>query len=203
MADSTSRGLPSRRDLAARCSASTSRTPDCSCASTAGSGAPGCGCSQRATTARLRTLGPEPFDPAFSELVLHGQDSRQLHTMLRDQRTVAGIGRGYSDDIAHRAELSPFATLSRLDSGARQRLLAAATEVLSEALDHERERTGGLSEPSLGDRFTIHRRAGIPCPRCGRRLERVAFESNEIAYCPTCQTKGKVLADRRLSRLLR
>ena len=151
----------------------------------------------------LSTIGPEPFDEAFREFVLHGDDGRRLHTMLRDQRTVAGIGRGYADDLLHRAELSPFASLTRLDDASRGRLLAATTEVLSEALERERERTGGLSEPSLGDRFRIHRRAGSPCPRCGRRLERVSYESNEIVYCPTCQTKGKVLADRRLSRLLR
>lgn len=151
----------------------------------------------------LVTLGPEPFDGAFRELILDGGDSRHLHTMLRDQRTVAGIGRGYADDSLHRAALSPFASLSRLDATARQRLLEAVIDVLNEALVRERHRSGGLSDSSLGDRFSIHRRAGAACPRCGRRLERVSYESNEIVYCPNCQTKGKVLADRRLSRLLR
>jgi formamidopyrimidine-DNA glycosylase len=151
----------------------------------------------------LAAIGPEPFDEGFFELLLHGGDDRRLHTMLRDQRTVAGIGRGYADDVLHRAKLSPFASLSRLDAAARQRLLDATREVLEEALVRERGRTGGLSDSSLGDRFSIHRRAGASCPRCGRRLERVSYESNEIIYCPDCQTKGKVLADRRLSRLLR
>jgi formamidopyrimidine-DNA glycosylase len=151
----------------------------------------------------LATIGPEPFEPAFESLVLHGEDTRRLHTALRDQRTVAGIGRGYADDVLNRAGLSPFASLSRLDADERQRLFAATLEVLTGALERERARDGGLSEPSLGDRFAVHRRAGEPCPRCGRRLERVAFESNEIVYCPDCQTKGRVLADRRLSRLLR
>ena len=151
----------------------------------------------------LLAIGPEPFDEAFEVLVLHGSDGRQLHTMLRDQRTGAGIGRGYADDLLQRAGLSPFASLSRLRPAARQRLLDAARQVLDEALVRERQRTGGLSAPSLGDRFSVHRRAGEPCPTCGRRLERVSFESNDIVYCPTCQTKGKVLADRRLSRLLR
>jgi formamidopyrimidine-DNA glycosylase len=151
----------------------------------------------------LSTLGPEPDQPAFAELVLHGEDRRHLHTMLRDQRTVAGIGRGYSDDALHRARLSPFASLSALDDGGRERLLAGIRQVLDEALVAERQRTGGLSDASLGDRFAIHRRAGTPCPRCGRHLERVAFSSNELVYCPDCQTGGRVLSDRRLSRLLR
>jgi formamidopyrimidine-DNA glycosylase len=151
----------------------------------------------------LSTLGPEPDEPAFAELVLHGEDRRHLHTMLRDQHTVAGIGRGYADDALHRAGLSPFGSLSALDEQVRERLLRSILEVLDGALESERLRTGGLSESSLGDRFSIHRRAGTPCPRCGRQLERVAFSSNEVVYCPDCQTNGRVLSDRRLSRLLR
>lgn len=151
----------------------------------------------------LADLGPEPFDEAFAQLVTEGQDRRHLHTLLRDQHTVAGIGRGYADDALHRASLSPFATLSGLDPAGRDRLLSGVREVLSEALESERRRTGGLSDSSLGDRFSIHRRAGSPCPRCGRQLERVSYATNEIAYCPGCQTGGRVLADRRLSRLLR
>lgn len=151
----------------------------------------------------LATLGPEPFDEAFSELIRHGEDRRQLHGLLRDQHTVAGIGRGYADDILHRAKLSPFATLVGLTEAGRERLLLSVLEVLDEALVRERERTGGLSESSLGGRFAVHRRAGEPCPRCMRRLERISYASHEVVYCPACQTKGKVLADRRMSRLLR
>jgi formamidopyrimidine-DNA glycosylase len=151
----------------------------------------------------LAALGPEPDEPAFAEFVRHAQDARHLHSMLRDQHTVAGIGRGYADDVLHRAQLSPFASLSGLDLAGRERLLASVIEVLDEALERERQRTGGLSDASLGDRFTIHRRAGTACPRCGRQLERVSYSSHEVVYCPTCQKRGKVLADRRLSRLLR
>lgn len=151
----------------------------------------------------LSNLGPEPFEPAFAELVLTGKDGRHLHTFLRDQRTVAGIGRGYSDDVLHRARLSPFATLTSLNAARREQLLRSIREVLSEALDNERQRTGGLSDSSLGDRFAIHRRSGEPCPNCKGRLERISYETNEVAYCPSCQTDGRVLADRRLSRLLR
>jgi len=151
----------------------------------------------------LAPLGPEPGEPAFATLVLESQDRRHLHTLLRDQRTVAGVGRGYADDVLNRARLSPFATLAALDDDARRALLDATRAVLDEALQRERTREGGLSAASLGDRFAVHRRAGEPCPRCGRTLERVSYESYEIVYCPDCQTKGKVLADRRLSRLLR
>lgn len=150
----------------------------------------------------LAGLGPEPTDEAFAELVRQDHSTRRLYTWLRDQRVVAGIGRGYTDDALHRAALSPFATMASLDEDARERLLQAVHEVLAEALAGERRRSGGLSEPRLGDRFTVHGRVGTPCPRCGQPLRRVSFESYEVAYC-TCQTGGKELADRRLSRLLR
>ena len=150
----------------------------------------------------LAVLGPEPFDSGFEELILSGSDGRRIHTLLRDQRTVAGIGRGYSDDILHRAQLSPYASLSSLDDGARRKLLDAIHEVLEEALAKERRRTGGL-EAKLGDRFTVHGRFGQPCPRCGEKLKRVSYEGYEIVYCAACQTDGKILADRRLSRLIR
>jgi formamidopyrimidine-DNA glycosylase len=149
----------------------------------------------------LAALGPEPDSPAFAELILHGNDRRRVHTLLRDQRTVAGIGRGYSDDILHRARLSPFASLPGLDADQRATLLQAVQDVLAEALEGERTRTGGLP-PKLGDRFVVHNRAGTPCPRCGADLRRVSYESHEVAYCPACQTGGQILADRRMSRLL-
>jgi formamidopyrimidine-DNA glycosylase len=75
--------------------------------------------------------------------------------------------------------------------------------VLADGLTKERARTGGLSEPKLGEHFEIHRRAGTPCPRCGEPLRRVSYDSYEVAYCPKCQTGDKVLADRRLSRLVK
>ena len=150
----------------------------------------------------LAALGPDPFSDAYAELVLGSDDQRRVHTLLRDQRTMAGIGRGYSDDILHRARLSPYATLASLDDGARRALLDATRSVLSEALVVERRRTGGLPT-KVGDHFTVHGRYGTPCPVCGADLRRVSYESHEVAYCPACQTGGKVLADRRLSRLVR
>jgi formamidopyrimidine-DNA glycosylase len=150
----------------------------------------------------LERLGPEPFSEEFEDLVLKGEDRRHIHSLLRDQRTVAGIGRGFSDDILHHARLSPNVSLTRLDADGRAALLASTREVLTEALAKERRRTGGLPT-KLGERFTIHGHAGRPCPRCGADIRRVSFEDYEIAYCPACQTGGKVLADRRMSRLIR
>jgi formamidopyrimidine-DNA glycosylase len=147
-------------------------------------------------------LGPEPDAPAFAAFVRDGADRRRIHTILRDQRTVAGIGRGYSDDILHAAELSPFASLVSLDAVRRERLLEAVATTLAEALTVERRRSGGLPT-KLGDHFAVHNRAGQPCPRCGADLRRVSYESYEVTYCPACQTGGKLLADRRMSRLLR
>jgi formamidopyrimidine-DNA glycosylase len=150
----------------------------------------------------LEKLGPEPDSREFEALVMHGDDTRRVHTILRDQRTVAGIGRGYSDDILHRAKLSPYAALGTLETAQRRALLDAVGSVLAEALETERRRTGGLPT-KLGDHFTVHGRYGTPCPVCGDDLRRVSYESHEVTYCPTCQTGGKVLADRRLSRLIR
>ena len=150
----------------------------------------------------LATLGPEPDSEAFRRMVLEGDDGRRVHTILRDQRSVAGIGRGYSDDILHRAHLSPTAVLGRLTAEQRSALVEAVDGVLSEALEVERRRVGGLPT-KIGDHFVVHGRHGTPCPACGADLRRISYESHEITYCPACQTGGKILADRRLSRLVR
>lgn len=150
----------------------------------------------------LEGLGPEPDTTEFEAVVLSGDDKRQLHTFLRDQRLVAGIGRGFADDILHAALLPPFGALAKLDDSERRRLYDSTVTVLAEATERERERSGGLPA-KMGDRFTIHNRHGQACPRCGDTMKRVSFNSREITYCPTCQTSGKVLADRRMSRLLR
>src|SRR3989454_7020275 len=147
----------------------------------------------------LAKLGPEPFSEEFAELVRRGTDTGRVHAMLRDQRQVAGIGRGYSDDILHRAKLSPYRSLASLAPKGRERLLVAVREVLTEALEAERRRTGGLP-PKLGDHFTVHGRYGTPCPVCGADLRRVSYQSHEVTYCPSCQTGGRRLSDRRLDR---
>jgi formamidopyrimidine-DNA glycosylase len=150
----------------------------------------------------LEKLGPDPYSVEFEQLILRGQDPGRLHAMLRDQRRVGGIGRGYADDILHRAKLSPFRSLSSLEPSERERLLGAVHEVLDDALALERRRTGGLP-PKLSDHFTVHAAWGSPCPVCGADLRRVSYQTHEVTYCPACQTAGKRLADRRLSRLVK
>ena len=152
----------------------------------------------------LAGLGPEPGSEAFTDRIRSSSSRRRLTTDLRDQHFVSGIGRGWGDDILHRARLSPFASLGSLSADRRGDLLTAVTDVLAGALERERQRKGGLSEAKLGARFAVHGRAGEPCPTpCGDTLRMVSFESYEMTYCPTCQTGGRVLADRRLSRLLK
>lgn len=151
----------------------------------------------------LATLGPEPFEAAFEDLLLTSEEGRHLHTLLRDQHFVAGIGRGYADDALNRAGLSPFTPLRSLHELERKRLVESVRAVLAEAIASERRREGGLSEPKLGTVFAVHNRAGGACPVCGEKLHRVSYESHEVVYCIRCQTKGRVLADRRLSRLLK
>ncbi|MHB8511698.1 MAG: DNA-formamidopyrimidine glycosylase family protein [Actinomycetota bacterium] len=150
----------------------------------------------------LAALGPEPFEVAFEELINTSEDTRRLHTILRDQHTITGIGRGYSDDILHRAKLSPYSSLGSLSKQERSRLIESTHDVLNEGLLIERKRKGGLPT-KIGDHWIVHGRYGERCPACHDTIARVSFESHEIAYCPTCQTGGKVLADRRLSRLLK
>ncbi|MFI5053665.1 MAG: DNA-formamidopyrimidine glycosylase family protein [Acidimicrobiia bacterium] len=151
----------------------------------------------------LARLGPEPESEAFAALILDGDDRRRVHTLLRDQRTVSGVGRGYADDALWRAQLSPYTSLASLDPEQRTRLLDAILSVMREGLERERTRTGGLSQPKLGEHFEVHARYGTPCPRCDDILRRVSYESHEVTYCPNCQTGGKVLADRRMSRLVK
>ena len=151
----------------------------------------------------LTTLGPEATSDEFAAWLRTSDDGRRVHTILRDQHTVAGVGRGYADDALHRAKLSPYASLKSLKPDERERLLEAIAFVLEDGLERERTRTGGLSANKLGEHFTVHGKAGLPCPVCGDDMKRVSYESHEVVYCPKCQTGGKVLADRRLSRLVK
>jgi formamidopyrimidine-DNA glycosylase len=150
----------------------------------------------------LAKLGPDVLSPEADELLRSAADNRRVHTLLRDQRTIAGLGRGYTDDVLHEARLSPTSQLAKLDAATRDGLVDAVHRIVEEAVEVERRRSGGLPT-KLGDHFTVHNRYGQPCPRCGADLRRVSYEDYEVTYCPDCQTGGKVLADRRLSRLLR
>ena len=148
--------------------------------------------------AELAHLGPEALGLGPKELgrVLKA-DSRRLHSLLRDQRAIAGIGRAWANEILHRAKLSPFALSTELDDAEVARLAAAMDEELSRGLEL-RER--GAKDAQV---YRIHDRLGQPCPECGTPIARVDFEEHTIYYCPRCQTGGRVLKDRRMSRLLR
>jgi formamidopyrimidine-DNA glycosylase len=152
----------------------------------------------------LARLGPEPLGlPAAIWRERLASRPARLHTALRDGHRVAGIGRAYASDIMWAARLAPFASTTRLSDDECTRIATAADTVLGQALERARERiTTNL--PDREERVTIvHRHFGEPCLRCGRKLERVSFEGYELVYCPDCQNGGRVLADRRLSRLLR
>jgi formamidopyrimidine-DNA glycosylase len=150
----------------------------------------------------LAKLGPEVLSAEADALLRTSADTRRVHTILRDQRTICGVGRGYTDDVLHDARLSPTAQLGKLDADARERLISSLHTIIEEAIEVERRRTGGLPT-KLGDHFTVHNKAGEPCPRCGDDLRRVSYEDYEVTYCPACQTGGKRLSDRRMDRLLR
>jgi formamidopyrimidine-DNA glycosylase len=150
----------------------------------------------------LATLGPEawPDPPPLGPLLA---EARPLHTLLRDQRVIAGIGRSWVDEILWSALLSPFKRGADLSDEEAARLRAAAVERLGGALAHY-EATLALPLPDkLPLPLEVHRRQGEPCPRCGTRLEAVHFEDYVMSYCPACQTDGRLLKDRRLSRLLK
>lgn len=150
----------------------------------------------------LAKLGPEawPDPPPLAELLT---GARPLHSLLRDQHTIAGIGRSWVDEILHAARLSPFKRADTLDGEEAERLRAAIVAELGRALEHY-ERVIALPIPDkLPMPLTVHRRNGEPCPRCGTRIEAVFFEDYIMCYCPTCQTDGRLLKDRRLSRLLK
>ncbi len=146
----------------------------------------------------LAHLGPEALGLGAQRLAkILARDSRRLHPLLRDQRALAGIGRAWSNEILHHAKLSPFALSTQLGADEVERLAAAIDSELSRGLE--------LRERGANDAKTyrVHNRLGEPCYVCGTPLQHVDYEEHTIYYCPTCQTGGRILADRRLSRLLR
>jgi formamidopyrimidine-DNA glycosylase len=148
--------------------------------------------------AELAHLGPEALGLGAKRLgeILRAA-SRRLHSLLRDQRAVAGIGRAWANEILRTAQLSPFALSTELAPGEVERLAAAIDEELARGLEL-RER--GAKDAAV---YRVHDRLGGPCPGCGTAIARVDYEEHTIYYCPRCQTRGRVLKDRRLSRLLR
>jgi formamidopyrimidine-DNA glycosylase len=129
--------------------------------------------------------------------------ARPLYALLRDQHVIAGIGRSWVDEILHAAKLSPFKRGSDLDPDELDRLRAAIVGRLGDAIAHYEEFVTLPIPDKLPMPLLVHRRNGEPCPRCGDQLEAVFYEDYVMCYCPTCQTEGKLLKDRRLSRLLK
>jgi formamidopyrimidine-DNA glycosylase len=148
--------------------------------------------------ADLAHLGPDALDvdtPSLAEILM--RERRQLHPLLRDQRAIAGIGRAHANEILLRAKLSPFKASTELSPDETERLAAVIREDLERALEL---RLAGKGDKAV---YVIHNRLGEPCPQCGTPIARVDYEEHTVYYCPTCQTGGRVLKDRRLSRLLR
>jgi len=146
----------------------------------------------------LAHLGPEALGIGAERLgEILRRESRRLHALLRDQRALAGIGRAWANEILHTAKLSPYQLSTDLSDDEVERLAAAIDDELARGLEL-RER--GADD---GKTYRVHRRLGEPCHVCGMPIAQVDFEEHTIFYCPDCQTGGRVLKDRRLSRLLR
>jgi formamidopyrimidine-DNA glycosylase len=146
----------------------------------------------------LGHLGPDALEldtAALREILT--RERRQLHPLLRDQRAIAGIGRAHANEILLRARLSPFKASTELSDDEIERLSEAIREDLTRALELREQ---GKGDPVV---YLVHNRLGEPCPQCGTPIARVDFEEHTIYYCPSCQTGGRLLKDRRLSRLLR
>jgi formamidopyrimidine-DNA glycosylase len=151
----------------------------------------------------VATLGPEAWPDPPQDLVTLLKSARPLHTLLRDQRVIAGIGRSWVDEILWTAELSPFKRGNDLSDEEAAVLRTAIVEVLDGAISHYEEVVHLPIPDKLPLPLKVHRHQGEPCPRCGTTLEAVFYEDYVMSYCPKDQTGGKVLKDRRLSRLLK
>jgi DNA-formamidopyrimidine glycosylase len=154
----------------------------------------------------VASLGPEPLDPAFTPQVLGSilaGRRTQIKGVLRDQRLIAGIGNAYSDEVLHAAKMSPFRLASSLSPDEVEALHAVIVGTLHEAIG----RSDGLAASDLKKEkkagLRVHGRTGEACPVCGDTVREVSFADSALQYCPTCQTGGKPLADRRMSRLLK
>jgi formamidopyrimidine-DNA glycosylase len=151
-----------------------------------------------AAQAELAHLGPEANTLEIEDVArILASDSRRLHSLLRDQRLVGGIGRAWANEILWVAQLSPYALSSQVDGDALEQLTAAIRSEMDRGLDL---RLAGANDEKT---YRVHNKLGRPCERCGTPIARVDFEEHTIYYCPQCQTGGRVLKDRRLSRLLK
>ena len=152
----------------------------------------------------VASLGPDALELTADEFaaLVAGSTSR-LKTFLTDQSVLAGIGNAYSDEILHVARLSPFATAGRLDDASVSALYGAMRSVLEDAVARSVGQDAARLKGEKRSGMRVHARTGQPCPVCGDTVREVSYAERSFQYCPTCQTGGKVLADRRLSRLLK
>ncbi len=151
----------------------------------------------------VATLAPDAWPaPSVEELTKRLDQPRHLHPLMRDQRTIAGIGRSWVDEILWEARLSPFKKGSEL-RGEEIKRIHDALHVLGDAVNHYEEVIGGEIPDKMPMPLRVHRREGEPCPRCGTAIEAVFFSEHQMNYCPEEQTEGRILKDRRLSRLLK
>ncbi len=151
-------------------------------------------------------LGPDPLDgmtPALFHEILAGAGRAQVKGVLRDQSRIAGIGNAYSDEILHAARMSPFAPAGTQSPEAERQLYTALRETLAQAVAAARatDPTTLKAEKKAG--MAVHGRTGQPCPVCGDLVREVSFADSSLQYCATCQTGGRALADRRMSKLLK
>jgi formamidopyrimidine-DNA glycosylase len=151
-------------------------------------------------------LGPDPLGDGFTRQafanLLHGE-RRRVKGLLRDQGTIAGIGNAYSDEILHVARMSPFRLAADLTEDDADRLYEAVVGTLRDAVERSRGLAAGDLKAEKKTGMRVHGRTGLPCPVCGDTVREVSFSDSSLQYCPTCQTGGKPLADRRMSRLLK
>jgi len=155
----------------------------------------------------ITRLGPDPLADDFTidvfGKILADAGRAQIKGVLRDQSTIAGIGNAYSDELLHAARMSPFKPASSVLEDDLQGLYDAIRTVLSEAVDRARGVAASELKGEKKSHLAVHGRTGLPCPVCGDTVREVSFADSSLQYCPTCQTGGKPLADRRMSRLLK
>ena len=154
----------------------------------------------------IAALGPDPFTEAFDADMLAeilAGSPQQIKGLLRSQSVIAGIGNAYRDEILHAARISPFAIAKSLDRQTVQVLYDSIHSVLGEALAEARGKPPKDLKDVKRSHMRVHARTGQPCPVCGDTVREVSFADTALQYCPTCQTKGKILADRRTSRFLK
>jgi formamidopyrimidine-DNA glycosylase len=157
-----------------------------------------------AAVPQIASLGPDALSLTAAGLadILSGTTAR-LKNVITDQRVIAGIGNAYSDEILHVAKLSPFASAKALTEGQLAALYEAMQSVLTDAVQRSVGQQAATLKGEKRSGLRVHARTGMPCPVCGDVVREVSFADKSFQYCPTCQTGGKVLADRRLSRLLK